>query len=96
MSVGLERRALAKAELSDVTFTDDESGRWICGLCVLKLEGPEKDTYGPTVTIDVAVPVSREMSQQDSELALIGRAIEVLVRVADFSPEDIQSRITAR
>ena len=95
MSGEFDGRRLAQVSLSDVTLTDDENGKWICGLCVLKLEGADQGTYGPSVSIDIAAPFLPEMSRQDGELALIRRAIELLKHVAAFSPTDIQSSLAA-
>lgn len=93
MSGEFDGRRLAKVSLSDVILNDDESGKWICGLCILKLEGTDQGTYGPTVSIDIAAPFSPNMSILDGELALIHRAMELLKHLAVFSPADIHSRL---
>lgn len=93
MSGEFDGRRLAQVSLSDVIVSDDEIGKWICGLCILKLEGADQGTYGPTVTIDIATPFSPDMSRKDGELALIHRAMELLKHVAVFSTADIQSRL---
>jgi hypothetical protein len=94
MSTEFEGRRLAQADLTEVKITDEVDGSWICGLCVLKLEGTDQNTYGPTVSIDIAAPFLPGMSKLDGELALFRRAREVMLHLSGFSVEHVQSRMT--
>jgi len=90
MGTGFEGRGLAKVELRDIQVTGEDDDKWVCGLCILTLEGPEPGVYGPTISADIAAPISVDMTGQQRERALLERAQSAFVRVASFSTDDMQ------
>lgn len=87
----IKDRPLSSVSFSGLeAFTYPDGSHAVGATCHISLINSDGSENGPSANVFFAVPVLRTVTIQEAERAALGRAHDVLVRLASFSVDDLE------